>query len=128
MSDHRARPHLPGRAMIDAYGNGGFRFADMSHRGSLLCLPSGLYAWPPLSFSEIVEDSLAPIIAERGNQLKFLLLGSGARLEPLSERLRFAFHGSGIHVDVMATGSAARTYNIMLGEGRPVGAALLAVA
>ena len=36
----------PGRAPIDAYGNGGFRFADMSHRGSILCLPSGIYAWP----------------------------------------------------------------------------------
>ena len=26
--------HFPGRAPIDAYGNGGFRFADMSHRGT----------------------------------------------------------------------------------------------
>lgn len=33
--------HFPGRAPIDAYGNGGFRFAEMSHRGSILCLPSG---------------------------------------------------------------------------------------
>ena len=37
--------HFPGRAPIDAYGNGGFRFADMSHRGSILCLPSGIYGW-----------------------------------------------------------------------------------
>lgn len=37
--------HFPGRAPIDAYGNGGFRFADMSHRGSLLCLPSGIHGW-----------------------------------------------------------------------------------
>jgi uncharacterized protein len=35
----------PGRAPIDAYGNGGFRFAGMSHRGSLLALPSGIQAW-----------------------------------------------------------------------------------
>ena len=27
---------FPGRAPIEAYGNGGFRFADMSHRGSIL--------------------------------------------------------------------------------------------
>ena len=33
-------------APIDAYGNGGFRFAGMSHRGSLLCLPDGIWAWP----------------------------------------------------------------------------------
>lgn len=30
----------PYQVPIDAYGNGGFRFADMSHKGSLLCLPS----------------------------------------------------------------------------------------
>uniref|UniRef100_UPI0019535063 hypothetical protein n=1 Tax=Stenotrophomonas maltophilia TaxID=40324 RepID=UPI0019535063 len=39
--------HFPGRAPIDAYGNGGFRFADMSHRGSILCLPSGIHGWAP---------------------------------------------------------------------------------
>ena len=32
-------PHLPRSAPIEAYGKGGFAFADMSHRGSLLCLP-----------------------------------------------------------------------------------------
>ena len=42
-----APARYPGRAPIDAYGNGGFRFAEMSHRGSILCLPSGIYAWPP---------------------------------------------------------------------------------
>jgi preprotein translocase subunit SecF len=36
---------VPGRFAIDAYGRGGFRFADMSHRGSILALPSGVHAW-----------------------------------------------------------------------------------
>ena len=39
-------PHLPRPAPIESYGNGGFRFAGMSHRGSLLCLPDGSWAWP----------------------------------------------------------------------------------
>ena len=39
-------PHLPTPAPIDAYGNGGFRFGGMSHRGSLLCFPDGVWAWP----------------------------------------------------------------------------------
>ena len=37
--------HFPGRPGFDSYGNGGFRFADMSHKGSLLLLPSGIYGW-----------------------------------------------------------------------------------
>ena len=44
-----APARFPGRAPIDAYGNGGFRFAGMSHRGSILCLPSGIHAWEPLA-------------------------------------------------------------------------------
>ena len=34
------RPHLPRRVPVDGYGKGGFRFEGLSHRGSLLCLPS----------------------------------------------------------------------------------------
>ena len=45
-------PHLPRPAPIEAYGNGGFRFAGMSHRGSLLCLPSGIWAWPVAQAAE----------------------------------------------------------------------------
>ena len=38
--------HLPYAAPIEAYGSGGFRFAGVSHRGSLLCLPDGIWASP----------------------------------------------------------------------------------
>jgi uncharacterized protein len=38
-------PHLPRSAPIEAYGNGGFHFAEMSHRGSLLCLPDAIRGW-----------------------------------------------------------------------------------
>ncbi len=54
---------LPGRYPFDAYGNGGFRFADMSHRGSLLALPSGIRAWPVSSLAELTDETLDPIFA-----------------------------------------------------------------
>jgi uncharacterized protein len=41
--------------------------------------------------------------------------------------LRWRFRDARIGVDVMQTGAAARTYNILLGERRAVAAALLAV-
>jgi uncharacterized protein len=127
MADHRARPHLPGRFPIDAYGQGGFRFGDMSHRGSILCLPSGVYAWAVTRFDDVTEASLAPVVAERGEGAEVLLLGAGARLAPAPDALRFALRAARISLDVMDTGAAARTYNIMLGENRPVAAALIAV-
>ena len=52
-------PHLPQAAAIEAYGKGGFRFAGMSHRGSILCLPAGIWAWPVTAPAEINEETLA---------------------------------------------------------------------
>ena len=73
-----AAPRYPGRAPIDAYGNGGFRFADMSHRGSILCLPSGIHAWPPAGPADITAPALAAALAEK-DALGVLLLGTGQR-------------------------------------------------
>ena len=55
---------FPGRALLDAYGNGGFRFAEMSHRGSLLLLPSGIYAWPPMDFAQLSVGDFDKVFAE----------------------------------------------------------------
>jgi uncharacterized protein len=121
-----ATPRYPGRAPIDAYGNGGFRFAEMSHRGSILCLPSGVYAWPPTSPSEIDAAALVPVLAER-DALDLLLLGTGRRSQLPGDEVRCAFDAARVALEVMDTGAACRTYNVLLGEGRPVGAALLAV-
>jgi len=121
-----ATPRYPGRAPIDAYGNGGFRFAEMSHRGSILCLPSGIYAWQPGRPDEIEAAALAPVLAER-DALDLLLLGTGRRSQLPGAEVRCAFDAAGIALEAMDTGAACRTYNVLLGEGRPVGAALLAV-
>src|SRR5713101_8366763 len=74
-----ASPHLPNPAPIDAYGNGGFRFAGMSHRGSLMCLPNGIWASPVASAREIDETALAlalnPATAEA--MVDHFLIGTG---------------------------------------------------
>jgi uncharacterized protein len=117
---------LPGRHPLDAYGNGGFRFADMSHRGSILALPSGIHAWPVTSPAEITVKSLAPALAE-GDALDFLLIGTGRDVAAISEPVRLRLREARIGLDVMQTGAAARTYNVLVGENRRVGAALIAV-
>jgi len=117
---------LPGRYPFDAYGNGGFRFADMSHRGSLLALPSGIRAWPVTSVADLTDEVLDPIFAE-GDALELLLLGTGVDIAAIPAAFRTRFREAGIGLDVMQTGAAARTYNILLAENRKVGAALIAV-
>ncbi|MGP4749161.1 Mth938-like domain-containing protein [Agrobacterium pusense] len=118
--------HFPGRAPIDAYGNGGFRFADMSHRGSLLLLPSGIYGWELVDAKELSVGHFEKVLAE-AQDIEVLLIGTGDGMRVLPKELRAAFKEAGISIDPMSTGAAVRTYNIMLSESRAVAAALIAV-
>jgi uncharacterized protein len=125
-AESAGRGRFPGRAAIEAYGNGGFRFAGMSHRGSILCLPSAVLAWDVSSLAELTEASLADVLAER-HAIETLLVGTG-RQPALLPREPFArLREAGVGVDGMNTGAAARTYNVLLAEGRAVAAALIAV-
>ena len=117
---------VPGRHQIDAYGNGGFRFAEMSHKGSILALPSGIRAWSARTPADISEETLAPVF-EEGGALELLLLGTGLDIRAVPDALRWRLREARIGLDVMQTGAAARTYNVLLAENRKVGAALIAV-
>jgi uncharacterized protein len=119
-------PHLPQPAAVEAYGKGGFRFGGMSHRGSILCLPSGVWAWPVTGPADISDETLARAFAASGT-LELFLIGSGKDIWAMPEALRWRFRDARIGVDVMQTGPAVRTYNILFAEGRRVGAALIAV-
>lgn len=118
--------HYPGRVPVDAYGNGGFRFAGTSHRGSLLCLPSGVHGWEPRDPARLSEDDFADVLVEAAG-IEILLIGSGADLKPIDDRLRNRFREYGISADAMSTGAAVRTFNVLLAENRAVAAALVAV-
>jgi uncharacterized protein len=119
-------PHLPTPAPIDAYGNGGFRFGGMSHRGSLLCFPDGIWAWPVASVAELNEATLASVFDHAG-LIDVFLIGGGRDPFALPAALRSRFREHGISVDTMATGAAVRTYNILLAENRRAGVGLIAV-
>ena len=126
MPPQGAAPHLPRLAPIEAYGKGGFSFAGMSHRGSLLCLPSGIWGWPVAQSAEINEVTLAPVFAE-ADAVALLLVGAGREPWIMPDALRLRCHALKINVEVTRTGAAVSTYNILLGEGRRVAAALVAV-
>lgn len=117
---------FPGRAPIEAYGNGGFRFADMSHRGSILALPSGIEAWPVKTVDEMTAEALVRVISEAA-AIEILLVGTGATMSPLPKASRTALEAAGLFPDLMSTGAAVRTYNVLLSEERAVAAALVAV-
>jgi uncharacterized protein len=117
---------VPGRHLIDAYGAGGFRFADMSHRGSILALPSGIMAWDVRAPADFTIEAFAPVFAE-ADAIDTLLIGTGLDPAPVPEPLRSRLREARIGVDAMQTGAAARTYNILAAENRRVAAALVVV-
>ncbi|MBS3848663.1 MULTISPECIES: MTH938/NDUFAF3 family protein [Devosia] len=118
--------HFPDQVGIDAYGNSGFRFAEMSHRGSLLCLPTGMLGWSVATPADITLDSLAPVLAA-ADDIDVLMIGLGHDITGLSPDVRAALREQGIIVEAITTGSAVRTYNVLLAEHRAVAAALIAV-
>jgi uncharacterized protein len=120
---------VPGRHLIDAYGAGGFRFAGMSHVGSILATPMGVRAFAPLALAEITAASLAPLfaeLAENPRSIEILVIGTGEKMTLLPSPLRARLKEAGLRVEAMATGPAARVYNVLLGENRRVAAALIA--
>jgi uncharacterized protein len=121
-----AEPHLPHQALIDAYGGGGFRFAGLSHRGSLLSLPDGIWAWPVADPAALTDEALSPVFARAG-ELDFFILGTGAEPWIVPAALRAQFREAQISLDIMSTNAAVRTYNVMLMESRRVGAGLIVV-
>ncbi len=101
----------------------------MSHRGSILCLPSGIHGWRHVDVESgiVTLGALEAVLVEAAD-IEVLLVGTGEALVPLDPAVRVRCRELGIIAEPMATGAAVRTYNVLLAETRAVAAALLAVA
>jgi uncharacterized protein len=117
---------LPRRVRIESFGNGGFRFGEMSHQGSLLVLPSGMRAWEPGDIANVSAADFGEVLAER-DDIDFLVIGTGPHHERPAHLASY-FAGQKINVEFMATAPAINVYNVVLSEGRRVAAALIALA
>ncbi len=119
-------PLLTGRTPIDGYGRGVFRLGGVEHRGSLIILPDGVFSWEVSAFEDITAEGFAPLLNMAAG-LPFILLGTGPEQCFPGASIREVFTGSGIGLEVMDTGAACRTHNVLLGEGRLFAAALIAL-
>ncbi len=111
---------------IDAYGDMGFRFADMSHVGSLLSLPNGMHTWAVKSAKDINLNSLKPII-DMAEKIDVLLIGMGEDIAFFDKDIRAFLREKSIIIEAVSTASAISTYNVLLAEKRNIAAALIAV-
>lgn len=104
---------------VEGYGPGFFRIGGEVRRGGLLILPTGLSAWQGYGDRD-------RLMAARGH-IDVLFVGTGAEIAPVPGDFRAALEGAGVGVEIMASPTACRTYNVLLSEGRRIGAALIPV-
>ena len=102
---------------IDGYGPGFFRIGGEALPAPLLVLANSTGPWAGY-------DDVAPLLGLAG-QVDVLLLGTGPEMTPVPAAFRSALENAGIGVEPMASATAARSFNVLLSEGRRVAAALL---
>lgn len=108
-----------GPTPIDSYGPGFFRVDGAVYHGPLAVLPGGILPWDGLADAQ-------PFLAI-ADQIDVLLVGTGAEITAIPTAFQSTLEEAGIGVERMATPMACRSYNVLLAEGRRVGAALLTV-
>ncbi|WP_299733216.1 Mth938-like domain-containing protein [uncultured Tateyamaria sp.] len=104
---------------VEGYGPGFFRIGGEVIEGGVLTGPEGTGPWGGY------EDGAA-LLALAG-KVDVLFVGTGAEIAHIPGHLRDQLDGAGIGVEVMSSPSAARTYNVLLSEGRRVALAMLPV-
>jgi uncharacterized protein len=120
MADIRMTEITYGSALaIEGYGPGFFRIGRHMLRGACLVTPWDAGAWGGLG------DWAGPLTLQ--GKIDVLLVGTGAEIAHLPADFRAALEAAGIGVETMNSPAAARTYNVLLGEGRRIAACLLPV-
>ena len=120
MKLHLARPD--GRNLFTGYGPGYVAINGERHQSSLIVMSDRILPWDVPEPGEWTEQTFARLAAL---PLEILLLGTGPILRFPHPRLSQPVRNAKIGLEVMDTAAACRTYNILLGEERRVGAALL---
>jgi uncharacterized protein len=107
---------------VRAYSPGVLRIGEHEFSRSVLLSAESLVEWRPQQIGELTAADLEPVLALRP---EVLLLGSGARQVFPAPALLAQLYAARLGFEVMDTGAACRTYNVLVAEGRAVAAALI---
>lgn len=121
-------PLVPkGKQVINAYGDGGFRVSGIRYEGPLIVSSQQCFPWIVKEPAAIEMEDFQAILALPKGEIELVLFGSGAKIAPVSSALKADLRHDAIAIEVMDTGAACRTYNVLLAEGRLVCAALFPI-
>jgi uncharacterized protein len=115
----------PGQVqLIRSYGPGHFLISEREWRSPVLVTPTRTTAWNVARAEDLAVENLAAL-KEAPTPTELLVVGCGPRIVFLPPALRASLKLAGLSLEVVDTGSACRTYNVLLAEGRRVAAALI---
>ncbi|MCB1405080.1 MAG: Mth938-like domain-containing protein [Rhodobacteraceae bacterium] len=102
---------------IEGYTADTFRLDGIAHPAPVLFAPGHILAWGGY-------PDTAALLALTG-QIDVLFIGTGPQIAPIPASLRQTLEAAGLGVEIMASPTACRTYNVLLSEGRRIAVALL---
>ena len=114
-----------GQQIIQSYADGVFRVSGRSYDRPILVSPDKTTQWSVESDFDALTFESFQSLTDKSDDIDVLLLGVGGKMHFLSPDLKNRLSAEGLPVDVMDTGAACRTYNVLMAEGRRVVAALL---
>ena len=108
---------------IDAYAAGHIVVSGRDYGAGLIVSPQRVVEdWGPTDPTGLTAQHIAALL---DLDPQVIVIGTGARQVFPHSSLYAQAHERGIGIEVMDTGAACRTYNILVGEGRRVVAGLM---
>lgn len=117
-------PVTSAQLFIEEYRKGAFQVRGKEYVGPMILMPHNIATWTPDDVHQLTEDDFKEFLEDHADQVELLLIGCGDRMVMPPAKLREALKKHNIAMDMMDTGAACRTYNVLLGEGRKIAAAL----
>lgn len=111
--------------VVQAYDKGIIKVNGQTFSSSLILTSTAVEThWTPQVVTELETTHLLQLL---DSDPEVVLLGTGERLRFPDVQLLAAVTAKGVGIEVMDTGSACRTFNILASEGRRVTAGLLPI-
>ncbi len=116
---------LPGTLTIRSVSQEGIRINDDVWSGTVALTPREVVEqWQPVAIENLVADDFSTLFDDAP---ELVILGTGGSGQFPPRELTFSFARRGVGLEVMDTAAAARTFNVLAGEGRRVAAVLYPV-
>ena len=109
---------------VEAYGDGGFRLNGRWFDGTVCLLPTGITCPRLARVQDLDGSNWPPEILAQATALDVLLVGTGATMARVPGPAKEALKAAGLHCEPMNTGAGCRTFNVLVLDGRSIGALL----